>query len=641
MVRIAAVLPFEELRTKYEETFREHNTTSYERSYNADEYEMLFYSRSQDLSSINLDADVIIARGMTAYELRRLYNDTPVIEIPIVGSDIIRCLYTFRGQLRGLKAAIIGSSNMNLGAEGLAEIFQMELKPVIVDSHDLLEAAVYATVRDGYTNIIGGPDVCMWAEASGCRTAMIMSGKETIWNAITEAKRAALLGRKEQEKTLRVETILDYAHEGIVAVDNDMKITVFNHMSRQTLKPGEEKIIGQNISRIIGDRPFEKLLQTEKTELDKIINYKGINLACNKVPMFLRGEKVGSVVTFKDITSILETEKIIRKKVYLKGHVAKHTFNDIIGQSAAMLETISKAKTFSEVHSNILLKGETGTGKEIFAQSIHNFSSRKHGPFVAINCAALPEELLESELFGYTEGAFTGASKGGKIGLFELAHNGTIFLDEISEISYKLQGRLLRVIQEREIMRLGSDKVTPIDVRVLCATNKDLQEQVTQNKFREDLLYRIDVLEITLPPLRERRDDIPGLLDNIMTGLCKQFGCGEICISESAKNVLKSLPWPGNVRQLINICERLSVLCKNSTINEADVYNVIPGLKPETAPAATQETEQIATSVKSFERRHIIDVLEKCRGNRKDASSALGVSRSTLWRRMRELNISA
>lgn len=229
-----------------------------------------------------------------------------------------------------------------------------------------------------------------------------------------------------------------------------------------------------------------------------------------------------------------------------------------------MDSVISDAMTYSYSDSNILICGETGTGKELFAQSIHNSSPRKNHPFVAINCSALPENLLESELFGYVEGAFTGASKGGKMGFFELAHKGTIFLDEIGDVSPNLQSRLLRVLQEREVVRLGSDTVIPVDVRVISATNKNLKEEVANGRFRQDLLYRLDVLELNLPPLRNREQDALFLLSQLISYEHERTGCILTGLSEEGASLITQYPWPGNIREMRNFCQRLSILTQKS-----------------------------------------------------------------------------
>src|SRR5690625_1179420 len=270
------------------------------------------------------------------------------------------------------------------------------------------------------------------------------------------------------------------------------------------------------------------------------------------------------MVALQDVTGIQEMESKIRKKIHLRGHIAKYRFNHIITRSELVKSTIDTAKSYSKVDSNVLIIGETGTGKEMYAQSIHNQSYRKNKPFVAINCAALPENLLESELFGYAEGAFTGAMKGGKQGIFELAHQGTLFLDEIGEVSAKLQSRLLRVLEEREVMRIGDDKVIPVHVRIIAATNKNLLKMVKDNLFREDLYYRLSVLDLYLPPLRAYKEDIPLLTNYFIEKFSTEWA---IKITDGAYKKLSEQNWDGNIRQLQNFCERWSVLCKNKTVD--------------------------------------------------------------------------
>jgi transcriptional regulator with PAS, ATPase and Fis domain len=298
-------------------------------------------------------------------------------------------------------------------------------------------------------------------------------------------------------------------------------------------------------------------------------------VAANRVPIKIEEQVIGAVATFQDITKIQELEGQIRKKIHHKGLIAKYFFSDIIGKSQSIRETLYDAEKFSKVDSNILIIGETGTGKELVAQSIHNSSNRSIGPFVAVNCAALPPSLLESELFGYVEGAFTGAAKGGKAGLFELAHKGTIFLDEVSEISLDLQGRMLRVLQEREIMRLGDDRIIPVDVRIISATNRNLRKMVAEGKFRQDLLYRLDVLKINVPCLRDRKEDILPLIEYFLNRYNEKFRKNIHCITPDAQNLLIEYEWPGNIRELKNIVERLAVLTVDVRINTDSVKRVI------------------------------------------------------------------
>ncbi|MCG8515916.1 MAG: sigma 54-interacting transcriptional regulator, partial [Halanaerobiales bacterium] len=328
------------------------------------------------------------------------------------------------------------------------------------------------------------------------------------------------LNKIEQEKTQRYRTILDYSYEGIIALDQCNHITVCNSEAKKTLDILKKDVIGKKIHNLIDDEKLKNMMINENAFYDEVMPYHDIKIMMKKVPIMVKGEKVGSVINLQDITGIQDMEGKIRKKIYTRGHIAKHTFDDLIAKSDAMIETIEVLKKFSQVDSDVLIIGDSGTGKEICAQSIHNCSDRRKGPFVAVNCAAIPGNLLESELFGYVGGAFTGASKEGKPGFFELAHNGTIFLDEIAEMPINLQVRLLRVLQEREVIRIGDDKVMPINVRVIAATNKDLYQYVEENKFREDLYYRLDVLTIYIPSLSERGNDVILIAEHYI----KKFG---------------------------------------------------------------------------------------------------------------------
>lgn len=287
--------------------------------------------------------------------------------------------------------------------------------------------------------------------------------------------------------------------------------------------------------------------------------------------------------------------------------------------------------------------GNTGTGKELFAQSIHNYSSRKNGPFVAVNCAAIPEKLMESEFFDYAGGAFTGASKEGKIGFFELAHEGTIFLDEISELPLNLQGKLLRVIQESEVMRIGHDKVIPINIRIICATNKDLKLLVNEGKFREDLYYRLCVLQLHLPSLRERELDILLLANHFIIQYASTFSKNNLLLSPEAQKLFLSYSWDGNIRELRNICEQLVVLNETGMISGQEVSAILPiKVNEEIEEPCISElplSKNPSSDRKQYEKNLIINTLKECAYNKTKAASLLSMSRSTLWRKLKEYNI--
>jgi propionate catabolism operon transcriptional regulator len=334
-----------------------------------------------------------------------------------------------------------------------------------------------------------------------------------------------------------------------------------------------------------------------------------------------------------------------KRKIRSRGHVAKYTFDDILGKSAKIKSAIEKARRFGSVDATVLIYGETGVGKEFFAHAIHNVSPRKDGPFIAVNCAAVPENLLESELFGYAEGAFTGAKKGGKRGFFEMANQGTIFLDEISEMSDKLQTRLLRVLQEYEIMRLGDDRLISVDVRVIAATNSDLRGLVENRLFRADLFYRINVLTLVVPTLRERREDIPVLVDHFL-GVCNQkFQKNIKGIEPKGIDHFYAHDWPGNTRELQNIMERLVILTDDDYISADLVAESLIVSPIEPHPFSSQEPPPESLNPPkhqtkaNLDKKAILSALAAAQGNKKKAAQILGISRTTLWRRLKKYNI--
>ena len=348
----------------------------------------------------------------------------------------------------------------------------------------------------------------------------------------------------------------------------------------------------------------------------------------NKVPVKVGDEILGAVETLEDVTKIREYENIIRVKLAEKGHIAHFTFGDIIGDSPPFKKIIKLANKFAEVDSTILIEGESGTGKEVFAQAIHSASRRRKGPFVAVNCGAIPDSILESELFGYQAGAFTGARRQGKDGLFTQAHTGTIFLDEISETSQSFQTTLLRVIQEMEVRPLGSDKVIPIDIRIIAATNRRLRQEVDLGNFRRDLYYRLNILRLSIPPLRYRKKDIPHFVRHFIEQNSAILGKG-LSISQEAMTAMKNYAWLGNIRELQNAIERLCVTC-DLKIDEELVVDTLD----EDACDNLQGMERIDCMRKN----HIFEVLKQCGDNKKLAAEKLGISRTTLWRELKANN---
>ncbi len=598
----------------------------------------------KDVRGYEFAGDVIVARGIAANVIRHSDISIPVIELSITGYDIIQAIHRCKETYSARRIACIGSKEAMYGAGCVREAMQVELECYPISDEDEGERLVEKARNSGAEAIVGGLMVTKIARAGGFPAVMIESGYESIRQALSEAIRVVEITRAERTRVERFRTIMDYSYEGIIAIDEKGRISLFNKTAQDIINAEDDDLIGRDIEKFLPDIGLSQILRSGKEELEALRTLRNTMVSTNQIPVRIGSEIVGAVATFQKISRIQAVEENIRKKMHKKGLRAKYAFSDIMGTSPAILEAIATAKKYSSADSNILISGETGTGKELFAQSIHNASGRRNGPFVAVNCAAIPENLLESELFGYVEGAFTGAAKAGKPGLFELAHLGTIFLDEISELPLALQARLLRVLQEKEIMRLGDDRLMPVDVRVIAASNRQLKDLVKEGAFRKDLLYRIDVLRIAIPPLRMRKTDIPVLLDHFIRQNNRQFGKTLQGFRPDALRTLVKYEWPGNIRELVNICERLSILTEADEIDQESVEKVLDRDEP-TVSDEKYERPSAAPGIdgKRFEdgeRKVILAALDETAGNKKKAADLLGIDNSTLWRKMKKLGIS-
>lgn len=364
-------------------------------------------------------------------------------------------------------------------------------------------------------------------------------------------------------KNIQLDTIVNLSHEGILLTDKDNIILLYNKKFSQLFEL-TDNMVGENFSRIIPPT----LLQNPEHQIyiNELIEFKDRSLLLNNSPFEHLGEPAGTYYAFQEVTHIRHLEKSLSKKLRDKGLVTRYTFASIQTESPRMKDCISFAKRLAPTNFTVLITGESGTGKELIAHAIHDSSPRAIYPFVAINCASFPENLLESELFGYEAGSFTGAIKEGKSGLFEQANNGTIFLDEVGDMPLSVQVRLLRVLQERQIMRVGSQRVIDVDLRVIAATNKDLQAEIQKGTFRQDLFYRLNVLPIMIPSLRERSEDIIPLLHIFM----KDYHYKKITLTREVETLLLKYKWPGNVRELMNTAAFISFMDSDT----ADIHNL-------------------------------------------------------------------
>ena len=587
------------------------------------------------IDSLQVDYDAIIARGATASALRLRYPHIPIVDLPVTGYDVIHAVHECGKLFQARKIAVMGSDSMIYDVQRISAVLDVQIECFRVTREDEAERDVEIALQRGFDAVISGAMAVEIARNRGMNAVLIESGKEAIVSAVQEAIRTAQMAKHNQTVTERIKAIMDYAYEGVVAIDEAGMITVFNKTTTEITGIPAKAALGHHVRSILPETGLLRVLETGEAELGELQNLNGTMVAKNRIPVKVKEKVVGAVATFQKVSELQQLEGQIRKKIHHKSLNAKYSFGDIIGRSAAIRDAVERTRKFSKVDSNVLLIGETGTGKEILAQSCHNSSNRRKGPFVAVNCAALPESLLESELFGYVEGAFTGAVKGGKPGLFELAHQGTIFLDEVSEIPLKLQGRLLRVLQEREIMRVGDNRIIPVDVRVISATNRDLKKLAAENGFRRDLLYRIDVLHIQAPSLRERREDIPLLLEHFFALYNRKFGKGIRRVVPLAERMLMEYEWPGNIRELRNLCEQMAVLVEGDTIDTEDVLRVVGRQITESKNTGSMRRVKLATAA-SPDVAAIHQAIASAEGNKTKAAELLGISRTTLWRKLLE-----
>jgi transcriptional regulator with PAS, ATPase and Fis domain len=416
---------------------------------------------------------------------------------------------------------------------------------------------------------------------------------------------------------------------GILVVNQKGIVTNINNKACELLKSSKEYFLNQNYAKSLGkldciEKTFKYGKAQEESEQHFQRGMHQLHFTMSSRPiMNSQGVLDGAVIILREI------EDVIRITNKMAGYNARFTFEDIIGQAPKFISVINQAKSAAATSSNVLLLGESGTGKEMIAQAIHNSSSRCHGPFVAINCGAVPRELIGSELFGYEEGAFTGAKRGGSPGKFELANNGTIFLDEIGDMPLDLQLVLLRVLQDKIVVRLGGHQSINVNVRLIAATNKDLKRQVDLGLFRQDLYYRINVITLNLPPLRERTGDIVLLTDYFLQKKADKNEKPMVSMSSHAIDLLKKYSWPGNVRELENVVERAMVF-SNGKVIEAEYLHL---------PVSGVEIRNSASSLKSEEKEIIRNTLMRTQGNISKTARILGITRATLYRKMRYHNL--
>lgn len=442
-----------------------------------------------------------------------------------------------------------------------------------------------------------------------------------------------------------LETMLAAPDELIVVVNKNGYIENMSQAYGDFLGIQVQNAIGRHVTEVIENTRMDIVVKTGVPETGETQDIHGEKMIATRIPIRKNGMVIGAygrvlvrntreLHMLHDKLSSIEMELNMYKRTFEKINTAKYTVDDIIGDCSIMQDLKDSVRKVAKTNSNVLIMGESGTGKELFAHSIHAGSMRRKAPFVCVNCGSIPEQLIESELFGYEEGAFTGARKGGKIGLFPAAHGGTIFLDEIGELPLPMQVRLLRVLQDREIQRVGSNVREKVNVRVVAATNRNLYQMVKKGEFRSDLYYRLNVVTLHLPLLRERKEDLPLLIQMILSKISKKESLGAIEISREAMDHLLRYDWPGNVRELENVLER--------AINFTDAGEKIKAKNlPEriTGSMVLQTVMPLKELMENTEKDAIKDALLRCRNCKAKAANELGISRTTLYEKMMKYEI--
>jgi len=568
----------------------------------------------------------IISRGRTAFLIRKENPELSVVKIPFTVLDVFQTIE--RARLHGKKVGVIAFSPLILGLDHFGTMLGTSIRFYPLKNSGDVEPKVLSAIEDDVDIIVGGAVTGKTAKKHNIPFAVIENSLESLQQAAREAKNIILAKQQEKAKGNLFKVVIDYAYDGIISVNAQGRITIFNPAAERVTQMTSSFATGRNIQEIWSDLELHKVLRSGKEDLAHLLTINNEQVVCNKVPIRVNNRVVGAVINFQDVTKLQQMEAKVRSRLFATGHVANLSFADIIGTSPQLQKSVNLARDYARTESAILIQGETGCGKEVFAQSIHNGSNRSHGPFVALNCAALPEQILESELFGYVSGAFTGAARKGKPGLFEIAHGGTLFLDEIAEMKYTTQGKLLRVLQEKKVMRLGSDRMTPVDVRIIAATNKSLKTLVNENQFRADLYYRLNVLQLKLYPLRERIEDVVILARFFLDKFAARMN-QKIEFSTKAQNELTRYNWPGNVRELQNIIERILATMKKKKITAEMVRRHLDN----------PYESDIRVKLHNNEMEEIKQALIMSRGNQTEAAKVLGISRSTLWRKLKKITL--
>ena len=575
--------------------------------------------RDAAVAAVEAGARVLVTRGGT-YRLCCAAVNVPIVEIKVTAYDIIQTLKN--ADISDSVIGVVGANNVVDGFDILGELLPYDIVKIELNSEEQIPEIITAYKERGIRTYVGDANTTRITNALGCNGIVINSQPESITAALREARRIVRATHLQKARTQRLETITDFVHDGVVAVDENSRITVMNNAAAEVLRVDARESLGKPILDVWPLSPLPAVMRSGQSELGRLENIYGLGVVSSLIPIVVDGSINGAVMTFQSVSELMDIEQNVRLTLSRKGFMAKYRFRDVVFKTPAMKSCVDNAHEFARYDAPILICGESGVGKALFAQAIHNASARRKGPFVEVNCASLPPSAMESELFGSADAK----GRPGRPGMIELSHGGTIFFNEISELPAEAQGRLLRVLQEREVVRAGTEKVIPVDVRVICSTDKDLAALVRGGAFRRDLFYRINVLCMTIPPLRERREDIMELAGFFLSMYAARFGKRPLDIPAHVAAALTAGSYDGNVRELQSLIERCVILSGFDSL--PDALQGGDGAREASAPAAL-------TDLRTAELRYIEKVYASTGGSVSRACAILGINRSTLWRKMK------
>ena len=575
--------------------------------------------------------DVIVAAGEHGAYLRRNVS-SPVALVKVGGSDLLAAMCKAR-QISD-RIAVLMFKRVPPELTHFATLFAL---PLVLRAYETTEEARHCMrqlASEGVKVVVGPGLIADLADEAGL-TGILVYSADSVRAAFDDAIEMAVAQRAEKSRRTQLDSVLFHLNDGVLAVDIAGRVVTANPAVEKLTGRPVRAALGRPLREVVPELQLGQVMTRGTSEIGTVQELAGKSIVVDRVPLFDDGTQTGAILTLHGSNQLEFAVSKLRAHTHRRSQAAKYRLEDVVSVSPAMQKVVAQCRVFAE-HSDagILIRGESGTGKELLAQGIHNVSSRSRSPFIAINCGAFAETLLESELFGYDEGAFTGARKQGKAGLFESANGGTLFLDEIGEMPLSLQTRLLRALQEKEITRVGSVDPLPVNVRVVAATHRDLSAMVEEGGFRVDLFYRLNILLVDVPPLRERREDIDVLVGKLVRLALARTGLAHLCtdVLTAIRPVMLEHPWPGNVRELENAVERLTMVClaNGRAILREEMAALLESPHRPSRPGQRAATERKPRA--GVGRTDAARVLGDCQGDHQEAARRLGISRTTLWR---------